>query len=140
MGFNFRFSDLLASIGIAQLLRLEEKLNHLRKVYQHYVDGLSSLQHIEIIPVDVESGQVSLLIDVRSKYVNEIMRHLQQHGVDALRFHQPLHLAPYLNNTGDFPNASRFANEGFNLPCGPSQPLENVDRCIELLHGWNAHA
>jgi len=137
-GFNFRFSDILASIGIAQLSRLEEKLNHLRKVYQRYADGLSSLQHIEMIPVDVESGQVSLLIDVRSKYANEIIGYLKQHRVEALRFHLPLHLAAYLNNSGDFPNASRFGNEGFILPCGPSQPMENVDRCIELLHEWDA--
>ncbi len=137
MGFNFKFSDILASIGVAQLSRLGEKVKHVHKIYQRYVDGLSSLRYVEVIPVDIESGQVSLLIDVRSKHVDEIIDYLNQHGVETVRFHPPLHLASYLNNSGDFPNASRFADEGFNLPCGPSQPLENVERCIELLQEWN---
>lgn len=138
-GFNFRFSDILAAIGVAQLARLSEKLAHVRRVYQRYVDGLSPLPNVQVIPVDVAAGEVPLCMEVRSRYRDAIITYLEQHGVEALKFHLPLHFAPYLRNTDDFPNASNFAKEGVILPCGPSQPIENVDCCIELLHEWNAH-
>jgi len=136
MSFNFKISDILTAIGIGQLSRLSEKLDHVHKVYQRYVDGLSSLSYIQVIAVDVASGEVPLCAEVRSGYREEIIAYLDEHGVEALRFHLPLHRAPYLRNTGDFPNASRFAREGFILPCGPSQPMENVDRCLELLYEY----
>ena len=102
-------------------------------MYQRYVNGLSSLSHIQIIPVDVASGKVPLCAEVRSEYREELIAYLDQHGVETLRFHLPLHQAPYLNNTGDFPNTTRFAEEGFILPCGPSQPIDNVEQCVDLL-------
>jgi len=136
LSFNFKFSDVLAAIGIGQLSRLSEKLEHVNQVYQRYVDGLSSLPYLQVIPVDTASGKVPLCAEFRSKHREEIVAYLNQHGVEVLRFHLPLHRASYLKNMGDFPNASSFAEEGFILPCGPSQPLENVDRCIELLQEY----
>lgn len=139
LGFNFKFSDVLAAIGSVQMFRLGEKLEHVNRIYQRYVDGLSSLSYIQVIPVDVASGKVPLCAEFRSKCREQIIVYLEQQGVEALRFHLPLHLAPYLRNSGDFPNASGFAEEGFILPCGPSQPIENVDRCIELLQKYGRH-
>jgi perosamine synthetase len=134
--FNFKFSDLLAAIGLAQLARLSEKLEHVNKVYKRYVDGLSSLPYIQTIPVDVNLGKVPLCAEFRSTQREQLIAYLQANDVEPLRFHLPLHCAPYLRNSGDFPNASRFAYEGLILPCGPSQPLENVDRCIQLVQSY----
>ena len=139
VGFNFKFSDLLAAIGIVQLSRLNEKLEHINLIYQRYVDGLASLPYIDVIPVNVASGEVPLCAEVRSRYRDELIAYLDHHGVGALNFHLPLHAAAHLRNGGNFPNATSFSNEGFILPCGPSQPIDNVDRCIELLNEWNAY-
>lgn len=136
LGFNFKVSDVLAAIGLAQMSRLPEKLKHINAVYNRYVKGLSSLSFIKAISVDVSAGQVPLCAEFSSQYRDEIITYLEEQGVEALKFHLPLHLAAHLKGTGKFPNASRFAREGFILPCGPSQPLENVDRCIELLQKW----
>jgi len=134
--FNFKFSDILAAIGLAQLARLDEKLEHVNRVYKRYVDGLSSLPYIQLIPVDVNLGKVPLCAEFRSAEREQLIAYLQTNDVEPLRFHLPLHRASYLRNSGDFSNASKFAREGFILPCGPSQPLENVDRCIELVQNY----
>jgi perosamine synthetase len=136
LSFNFKLSDILAAIGIGQLSRLNEKLEHVNRVYKRYADGLSSLPYIQVIPVDVTSGKVPLCAEFRSAQREQLIAYLEANDVEPLRFHLPLHCAPYLNNSGDFTNASEFACEGFILPCGPSQPLENVDRCIELVQNY----
>jgi perosamine synthetase len=136
LSFNFKFSDLLASIGLGQLSRLQEKIEHLDKVYRAYTEGLAGLSYLKVIPVDVESGKISLCYEVRSSQRENIIKYLEENNVEPLRFHLPLQQAPYLKNSGAFPNAGKFAEEGFILPCGPSQPLENVKRCVELLQNW----
>lgn len=136
LGFNFKYSDILASIGLAQLARLDEKLKHIRTIYDHYKSAISINPYVQLIPVNVAVGEIPLCAEVRSKYREEIISYLARQGVETLRFHRPLHEAAYLGVTGDFPCATSFAQEGFILPCGPSQPLENVRRCIELLQEW----
>ena len=138
MGFNFRVSDLLASIGTAQLPKLNERLRHVRQVYERYVRGCESLKEIRIVPVDVGSGQVPILVDARSRRRKEMATFFKQEGIELLEFHKPFHTAPYLKGQGYFPNASKLSSECFNLPCGPAQPLGNVERCVELLRRWDS--
>jgi len=140
LGFNFKSSDLLAGIGLAQLSRIHEKLQHIHGLYERYTEGLAPLRSLSIIPVKTASGEVPLCIEVRSTRRGAIMAYLERYGVETLKFHLPLHRAKYLANGGDFPNASRFAREGFILPCGPSQAPTNVGRCIQLVREWEASA
>ncbi len=130
-GFNFKISDVLSAIGAAQLSHIKEKREHIDEVYRRYVEGLSLLNYLKIIKVS--SNEASLMVDAQSKYREQIIEYLAQNNVEAERFHVPLHKAKYNESQEEFPNASKFSSEGFVLPCGPSQPLENVDRCIELL-------
>lgn len=136
MGFNFKVSDILAAVGLAQVSRLSEKQAHLLRIYRRYEKGLSDLSYIDLIPNKIEFGEIPILVQVMSDYRHEIMNYLDQQGIGTLKEHIPLNRARYLKNTGKFPNSDIFANKGFVLPCGPSQPLENVDRTIEVLQDF----
>jgi len=134
--FNFRVSDLLAAVGLAQIGRVEEKIQHLLKVYETYTAGLSGLDFIEQLPVKVSEGELPLLCEVRSPHATEILAYLKKNDVAGLRLHIPLHRAEYLKVQGSFPNADKLTQEGFILPCGPSQPIENVQRTIEFVRAF----
>lgn len=57
------------------------------------------------------------------------------------RLHPPLHLAPHLrNDDARFPYATRLSAEGLCLPCGPAQPMGNVERVIDALRAWRPAA
>ena len=140
LGSNFKISDLLASIGIAQLDRLEEKLEHVRAIYTRYVEGLSLLGNMRVLPVDISSGKIPLYTEAYSEYREEIINFLKKNDIEVSRFHLPLQQAKYLGNYGEYPNALNFAKKCFILPSGTSQPTENVDRCIQLLRDFNVRA
>lgn len=133
---NFKYSDLLASLGLSHFRSREEKIAKLNKVYDRYLDGLRGLDFVELIPVDVGEGELPLLVDVRSPVRSEITRYLSNYGVETCNFHPPIHQAPYLNGSGSYCNSIKLAGESFHLPCGPHQPLENVDFCLELLKNF----
>lgn len=133
---NFKYSDLLASLALSHLHSRDQKIGRLISIYQRYQEGLKGLSFIEMIPVDVEAGEIPLLIDVRSPIRGKICAYLREQGVETCNFHLPLHHAPYLKGNGVFHNSTAMAAESFHLPCGPDQSIENVDCCLDLLYKY----
>ena len=132
-GFNFKISDVLCSIGVAQVERIEEKTRHVIEIHRRYSEGLSSNEGVSVLKVDVSSGKVPLYTEASSERRTDIEKYLLDNEVEISKFHLPLAAAGYLNAEGECPNAEKFSRECFILPSGPSQPLENIDRCIEIL-------
>lgn len=133
LGFNFRYNDIQASIGIAQLARAPERIKHARTVYEKYQVGLAKLPFLKLIPFDVNHGEVPLYIEVLCNNRNKLIEHLSAQGIQTRPFYPDLDVAGYLGNGGEFPNSRVFAERGLFLPCGPEQPLANIDRVLQVL-------
>ena len=136
LGSNFKISDLLAAVGLGQLSRLDEKIGHVQRIYQQYKEGLSDLEAVQLLPIEVDSGRLPLYVEIFTPDRDQLVAYLRKNGVETSRYHLPLSHAEYLGSQGELPNAERWASGILILPSGPSQPSENVDRCIELLRSW----
>lgn len=134
-GLNFKFTDMLSSIGLVQLSKIPERLAHMNAIHERYDSAFDEFQFpfIEIIPVNVEGGEVPLWVEVLCKDRPKVMSYLQSKGIQTRRFLPDLDDSPHLKNHGDFPNSRRFGDHGVFMPCGPSQSLENIDRVIDAL-------
>ena len=132
-GFNFRFTDILAAIGIEQLKLLDDRIKAVNAIYQCYANGLRDNPHVRLIPVDVSAGEVPVYVEARSPVRDELVAWLGERGIQCRPFYPGLHHAPYLNATGGFPNAEPIGEEGLYLPCGPTQPLENVHAVVSSI-------
>lgn len=132
-GFNFKFTDIQAAIGLVQLSRKEEKLAHVKTVYERYRSGIEGNRLVKLIPVKVEQGELPLYTEALCPHRTELLSALQKEGITARPFLPDLHLSPYLESSGHFPNSKIFHEQGMYLPSGPSQALEKVDRVIERL-------
>ena len=141
LGSNFKFNDVLASIGVIQLQRGSDKVAHVSTVYRAYRQELDRLQYLEIIPVMVEQGEVPLWTELNvtggAEERAHLMAFLAARGIHTRRFLPDLHRSPYLDNVcGDFPHSRRYHECGMFLPGGPAQPMDNVYRTIEALHEY----
>lgn len=139
-GFNFKFTDLLAAIGLAQLARAPERIAHAQRVYARYAEALAEVPFMRMIPVDVAGGEVPLWIEVLCPERATCVEFLAAHGVRTRTFLPDLHRSPHLRNAGAFPHSTRFSEEGLCLPCGPALSLEQVDRAIEVLRLYRERA
>lgn len=125
-GFNFRFTDVLASIGIEQLKRLPKRVEHLREVFRVYESGLKD-SPFKIIPVNINNGEVPVynefLVDNRQYWINK----LEQSGIETRPFYPDIDKADYLEvNSSNYPNSRKYGLNGIYLPSGPSQPIDNI--------------
>jgi perosamine synthetase len=134
MGFNFRFTDIQASIGIEQLKRVPNRITHVKAVYEKYKTGISSIPFLKLIPVDSIQGEIPVYVEVLCKRRKELISFLSSYGIQTRPFYPNLNEASYLESTGDFPNSNIFGKEGLFLPCGPNQSLRNIERVIEILN------
>jgi len=116
LGFNFKFTNLQAAVGMAQFDRLEGRLEHAGLRDQWYAHALAKTPHIQVPPLPL-NGEVRQWTDVLCD-----KRHLLKTALDAANistrcFWFPLHRQqPYLQKDADFPNAIAVSDRGLWLP------------------------
>jgi dTDP-4-amino-4,6-dideoxygalactose transaminase len=128
-GYNFRYNDILASIGLAQLERLSERTARLHEIRTLYAASLPSF--LELLPCD----GVPLYTEVLYADSERLRAYLLDHGIQARPNYPSLNTAPYLNDSRCFPNSERFEH-GLTLPSGPAQTNANIKKTLECLHDF----
>ena len=130
-GFNFRFNDLLAAVGLAQVAALPRKLEALRRVRAFYAGRLAGLGGVRLL--ENAPGEVPLWTAVLCARRNDVATALAARGIETRAFHPPLSDSAHLGCAGDFPRARYFAAHGLVLPSGPDQRLEDLERTADAM-------
>ncbi len=135
-GFNFKFTDIQAAMGIVQLERAPQRIEHLKAIYDAYEKGLKSIPGVRLIPVKVPQGEVPLYIEVLADRRKELVQCLAERGIQARLATPDLNPTPYFKSEGEYPNSRIFSSRGLYLPGGPEQPLDNVQKVLRALEDF----
>jgi perosamine synthetase len=130
LGWNARLTNIQASIGIAQLERLDEFVKIKRKIGDTYNKGLINNENY-IKPLKSTSYGKNIywvygvVITKPKLSVNKIVIKLKKAGIETRPFFWPLHKQPILKKLGLFKNTKLPVSEylsknGFYLPSGLS--------------------
>jgi len=119
--------------GLVQLGRRQSRIGHLHAVYNRYMEVISEIPFIRPIPVDTSAGEVPLYFESLCDERDRLVDFLNSQSIQVRPFTPCLHTSSYLGGDGDYPNSVMFEDRGLFLPCGPTQPLENIDRVVDAL-------
>ena len=141
LGFNYRLTDLQASLGISQLKRLDDFVSKRNQIREFYVDKLRDLPlKILSIPKNVYSAchLVVVRLKDKSKSVHKmIFADLRNSGIGVQLHYSPIHLQPYYKKLGfkynDFPESEAYGSDAFSLPVYYKLTLEQQNRVISIL-------
>ena len=133
LGFNFRFTDVLASIALAQFEKLELRLSRLREIYNRYEVGIRGLPNIRMIPLDLNGGEIGPYIEILSDDRESLVKYLMQHGIESRKFYPDLDTADYFKAIKENPNSRVFGSDGLYLPSGPSLTNDSIDFVLATL-------
>lgn len=126
---NYRFTNLQAAVGLAQLERLDEFIEKKREMGRFYTEALSDIRGIKLpVPRTEYADNIywvyGIVLDKESNLTNrEITKFLAAEGIGARTFFWCMHEQPVYQKQGMFEgeiyeNAEYLARKGFYIPSG----------------------
>lgn len=136
LGFNFRFTDILAAIGVVQLQQIDERIAKVKAIYSRYAEAMPAFPFLRLLPVNVTAGEIPIYVEVLCEERERLIEYLADCGIQSRPFYPDLHLASYLGEQGSFPNSRIYSEQGVFLPSGPGQTMENIDFVLAALRAY----
>ncbi|CAN5393085.1 UDP-4-amino-4,6-dideoxy-N-acetyl-beta-L-altrosamine transaminase [soil metagenome] len=134
LGYKYNMNDLSASIGLAQLKKLDGMNEKRSKLITKYMNGMKDLKNITpILPFDPENNSYHFF-GIRCAKRDEMIMHLKSKGIATGVHYMPLTLQPYFRKwRSDCPVAERIWNDFITLPLHVHLTDEEVNYILEAL-------
>ena len=119
VGFNFKFTEFQAAVGIAQMKKLSKRVEHKKNMFKIYRDILENVRGIEFLETDLDEI-VPWFNDIflsSNKVRDNLIEHLNNHKIGTRIIYPPIHkLKPYSNLKTNFVNTDEMSKRGLWLP------------------------
>lgn len=131
--------DIAASIGLAQLRKLDAHQEYRKRIWDTYQRELAGLSWLEL-PADAEETEqhsyFTFLIRLKNKGRDELARYMYENGIyTSLRFH-PLHLNKIYGSNAKLRNSELLSESGLNIPLHPNLTEDDVAKVIDTLKAF----
>lgn len=134
LGFNYRLTDIAASLGITQLKRANEGLQHRNRIASKYIEAFGQLDISFQQRSDVFNNAYHLFV-IQADNRLELYNYLQDNNVFAQVHYIPVHLQPYYQNLGfkrgDYPVSEAYYEKCISLPMYPTLTDKEQNYIIE---------
>ncbi len=133
-GYNFKFTNLQAAIGLGQLSQLEFRMNKIKKTYQQYLESLNP-DTVSLFKFNITEGELPLWIDGWTDKRDELCAHLHFKNIDFRKFWFPLHTQkPYKLPDDNFPNSIKMSPKCLWLPSAFTLDKEDILTACENIN------
>lgn len=141
LGFKAHMNDIIASIGLVQLKKLDKMNARRRDIVNRYNEEFKNLEWMET-PVErhyVKSSLHNYVIKVNKRDRNKLICHLARKGVSASVHYMPLFLHPFykeLEVNNNCPVAEKVWRKLVTLPLYPDMSDAEVEMVISSAKSW----
>jgi len=134
-GYNYRMSNVLAAIGVAQMEVLEDRVNKKREIFSWYKQFLEE----EFMP-EIENSKGNrwlTTLTFKNKNPIEVMEILKNNQIESRPLWKPLHLQPLFKNNKSYLNgiSEELFQKGLCLPSGTTLTKNQVKQICEVING-----
>jgi len=140
IGFNFKFTDLQAAVGLGQLTQLEKRIKHLKNIYTIYLVQLKNVKEITLFPFNIKSGEFPQWVDAQAEDREKLLLYLSEKNIDFRRMWFPIHQQiPYKLSDKNFPNSTMISPKSFWLPSAfalTDSDINTVCNQIKKFYGY----
>lgn len=145
IAYNYRMSNILAGIGIAQLGVLEQRVSQRRDIFARYQQGLAKIRGISFqadAAGSVGNRWLTVIVldpDQIDRHPYQFMRALRQRGIETRPAWKPMHMQPLLHgcqfvpHDPETPVSAPLFLRSLCLPSGSSLQPEDQDRVISAI-------
>lgn len=135
LGFNYRFTDFQAALGIEQLKRLDWSIEKRQEIAQRYNEVFDKIKGIVTPKVTENVRHAYHLYVIQIDDRKGLYDFLRPYNIFPQVHYIPVHLMPYYKQfgwkKGDMPVAEKYYEHCLSLPMYPTLTREEQDYVIE---------
>lgn len=135
IGYNFKFTDLQACVGIAQMKQLEQRLHRKKDIWKKYKKNLQGCSGIELFDHDI-SICTPWFIDARVEDRDGLMAHLIKNQIGTRKMYGPVNAQGAYNKPGSFPVSEEIGKVGLWLPSMIQLSDNQIDRICDAVMNY----
>lgn len=132
LGFNSKFTDLQAALGLAQFRKLPERIARKRGLFQRYRTNLAAVLGVEVPSMDLGEA-VPWFVDLLCDDRDGLHECLKKQDIETRRFYLPLHSQPCYQVAGKFSVTNDISAHGLWLPSSIHLSDSDVDRICQCI-------
>jgi dTDP-4-amino-4,6-dideoxygalactose transaminase len=137
IGYNYRMSNVLAAIGVAQMEVLDARVARRRAIFDRYVAQLGSIPGVAFMPeiADSRGNRWLTTLTLKETEPTEVIAALETANIESRPLWKPMHLQPLfteVNAITDGTSEGLFAR-GICLPSGSAMRDDQVDRVAQIV-------
>lgn len=131
IGYNFKFTDLQAVIGIAQMKIIDFRVKQKKGLFKRYRQRLADLETVYFLPTDLEEATpwFADIILPSPEIRDKLAAYLKSYGIGSRIFYPPInHQKPYsYYPRGSFAVSESICYRGLWLPSSVGLSDETID-------------
>jgi dTDP-4-amino-4,6-dideoxygalactose transaminase len=141
LGYNFRMSNIVAALGIAQLKKIDKIIEMRRENAEYLATKLKDIEEIIIPNHPKEYYHVYQMFTVKvNNHRDDLMKYLAEEGIMTKVYFSPVHLTHFYKNELGYvcklPVTEQISNQVLSLPLYPTLTREEIDFIIDKIKSF----
>jgi len=136
-GYNYRMSNVLAAIGVAQMEVLDERVNRRREIFTLYQKHLCGIDEIQFMPEiqDSRGNRWLSTLTLDKTTPLKVIDALEQENIESRPLWKPMHMQALFADALVIEDGTsqKLFERGLCLPSGSSMSDEDVYRVCDTL-------
>lgn len=134
-GYNFKFTNLQASLGLSQIKNLSWRIKKLKQMYIFYLKNIKENKNLRIIRFDLKGGEIPLWTDIYCKNRNKLFEYLKSNNILCRYYWKPLNSSlPYLSKFKNFKNSKKIQGKMMWLPSSLDMSFKQQKKVCDLIN------
>lgn len=128
VGYNYRMTNICASIGLAQLKKINSIVRQKKLIFEQYKKFLNKnvIFQSQIKNTISTYWLVTILVDKNKTKIN-LEKYLKKNNIETRPIFTPMHkLKMYRNTKNNFKNSEKIYNQGISLPSYPGLSQKEI--------------
>jgi UDP-N-acetylbacillosamine transaminase len=132
-GYNYRMSNILAAVGVAQMEVLNERVEKKREIFRWYKEFLDE-DFMPEIP-NSKGNRWLTTLTFKNKNPLKVIEKLKNKQIESRPLWKPMHLQPLFKNSKSYLNgvSEELFNKGICLPSGTTLSKDDVKMVCEVI-------
>lgn len=126
IGYNFKFTDLQACVGIEQMKKLDWRIERKKQMLLKYKQALGAIEAVKFFEQDL-INTTPWFIDVLCERRAELQEHLKKNGIGTRVMYPPINQQQAYQRAGHHPVSELVGRQGLWLPSSSQLKDEQID-------------